>query len=69
MLKVADKHRLLAAAGFEPPKRRPGPFSGHWFVPRAFCPELGTTGIDEIATGKMLPFDEAWRRYEAKESI
>lgn len=68
MLKAADKRRLLIAAGFGPPSVFPEDrFSRYWFVPRAFCPELATTGLGASATGKMLSFDEAWQRYEAKE--
>ncbi len=65
-MKVAEKKRLLLAAGFEAPSRRKAdPFRSHWYVPRAFLPELGDTGIDGITTGKLMSFDEAWARYEA----
>lgn len=66
---AADKRRLLVAAGFECPGSAGPPFERRWFVPRAFCPELGTTGLDGRTTGKMLPFDEAWRRYEQNNGV
>jgi hypothetical protein len=92
MLKVADKRRLLVAAGFGPPGSTAATFKRCWyvpadafkrsfgrcwFVPRVFCPELETTGcfelsafatagVNGIPTGKMLPFEEAWQRYEQR---
>jgi len=68
-LKVAEKKQLLLAAGFEAPSRRKAdPFKNDWLVPRAFLPELGSTGVDGLTTGKLMSFEEAWARYEAAQT-
>jgi hypothetical protein len=66
-LLVAEKKRLLLAAGFEPPCRSKKPDRYLWFVPRKFCPEFEfeITELSKIAIGKVCSFDEAWNRYEA----
>ena len=59
---VSEKLDLMLNVGFEL-SRVPGRRRNEMYVPKKYCPEIGSTGIEQHVIGKIFSFDDAWQRY------